>query len=324
MKKHYDEIDRLRGIAILMVILYHAIIVYPVNLHEITWCRTLHDFLWYLEMPLFFAVSGFCYSFDGKYGGYIWKKVKRILIPHLVFALLDVLPRVISNPFVHKQSDGREAVRDFLLYGGSDWFLRAMFVIFLVFPLFDKLYRTGKWGRIGMPVIVLLLYSMSDSITNVIQLRMAAVYLSFFTMGYLARRLDYDGTVRPLFTRGSVNVISLLMTAVFFLGYQKNSQSLWYQLIGGGAGGVFFYGAAAWIKARAGGLLTLCGKYSLQMYLLGGYALVATRTLLVSMLGISQPVFVILGNFVLDMVITLFISKMILDRWKVLRAVSGL
>lgn len=43
--KHYREIDILRGIAIIMVFLGHAVIVYPINLENVAWCRGLVAFI---------------------------------------------------------------------------------------------------------------------------------------------------------------------------------------------------------------------------------------------------------------------------------------
>lgn len=37
--KHYREIDILRGIAIIMVFLGHAVIVYPINLENVAWAE---------------------------------------------------------------------------------------------------------------------------------------------------------------------------------------------------------------------------------------------------------------------------------------------
>ncbi|MDY4069130.1 MAG: hypothetical protein SOY45_04525, partial [Lachnospiraceae bacterium] len=72
------------------------------------------------------------------------------------------------------------------------------------------------------------------------------------------------------------------------------------------------------------GFLTDCGTWSLQMYLLDAYALVVTRTLLVSVLGIQNPAVVILGNFIADTLIVLAVSKYILTKVKVFRILCGI
>ena len=60
--KHYREIDILRGIAIIMVFLGHAVIVYPINLENVAWCRGLVAFISVVHMPLFFIVAGIFFS----------------------------------------------------------------------------------------------------------------------------------------------------------------------------------------------------------------------------------------------------------------------
>lgn len=57
-KKHYVEIDVLKGIAIAMVVLGHAVIRYPINLHEVAWKKAIYDWVETMHMPLFFMVSG--------------------------------------------------------------------------------------------------------------------------------------------------------------------------------------------------------------------------------------------------------------------------
>lgn len=61
MTRRVEEIDIIRGIAISLVILGHAIIVFPVNLHEIAWCKRLHDLIYSFHMQLFFIISGWCF-----------------------------------------------------------------------------------------------------------------------------------------------------------------------------------------------------------------------------------------------------------------------
>ena len=75
---------------------------------------------------------------------------------------------------------------------------------------------------------------------------------------------------------------------------------------------------------KVGDFLSLCGKWSLQMYLLDAYALVLTRTILASVLGIQNPVLLILGNFIPDTLIVLGITLLILTKVKVFRFVCGI
>ena len=67
MKKYYEDIDILKGIAIILVIIGHAVILFPINLHEITWCNNIFKFVSISHMPLFFLISGFCYSYANDY-----------------------------------------------------------------------------------------------------------------------------------------------------------------------------------------------------------------------------------------------------------------
>ena len=77
-KLHYYQIDALKGIAIFLVLLGHSIIYFPINLHVIPWCQWIFAMLSSFHMPLFFAISGFCYHYregNGYFSGYLKKKV---------------------------------------------------------------------------------------------------------------------------------------------------------------------------------------------------------------------------------------------------------
>ena len=84
-KKRFIEIDSLKGFAMFFVILGHAIILFPINLHQNPYCLWLFTFVSSVHVPLFFAVSGFCFSYKG-FKNYISKKAKRILLPYFVFS----------------------------------------------------------------------------------------------------------------------------------------------------------------------------------------------------------------------------------------------
>ena len=346
MKKHYTEIDKLRGIAICMVLLYHSILVYPVNLHEIPWCSTLHSFLWKIEMPLFFLVSGFCVSFEKAeeeskvraYGRYVWKKVKRVLVPHAVFGLLDIVPRMIPNPLVHEQTEAAAALWDFFFYGGSDWFLWVLFVLFLVFPAAMVCYRKKTAGKGAVILCSLVLYFVSGKVTDLFLLSMAAEFQVYFLMGYVLRWEVYEkGYPEKWQERESKQAETtktewekalpalagcVLMAALFLTGMARERMPGMLLFVAGGTG--FFLWLAWKSSGVAEKLLKLCGTYSLQMYLLGGYALVASRTLLVSVLGLENPAGIILGNFVLDLALTMAVTYFIIRPVKLFRILCGL
>lgn len=339
-KKRLPEMDMLRGMAILMVLLYHSIIVFPVNLHEIQWCSALHSFLWVVQMPLFFLVSGFCYTglHGAGYGTYLRKKCSRILVPHIVFSLLDILPRIIPNPLVNEQMEWREALKDFVVYGGSDWFLWTMFVIAALFPLLLWVLEHGKWGRWIVLLAAVLLFALKEHMPDEFLLNMVSQYLLYYTAGWLLRQSNIT-RLSPVFCAAALPGMIL-----FFAGFLRWNHNRYLELACVICSSLFFGGLSCLLagketggisctptgKGTGGvvrgfrGFLTDCGTWSLQMYLLDAYALVATRTLLVSVLGIQSPAVVILGNFIADTLIVLAVSKYILTKVKVFRILCGI
>lgn len=395
IRSHYDEIDILRGLAILMVLCYHSILVFPVNLHEITWCKSLHSFLWMIEMPLFFLVSGFCFSYppargdktvsgrlapagsrsnllarDVKprmisYGSYIWKKCKRILVPHVVFCGLDILMRILPTGLVNQTGDASTLLKEFFLFGGSDWFLWTLFVLLLIFPLFHWIFSKGILGKEIVILIVCLLYFLRDFLPNVLLLSTAAEFLPYFFIGYMIRYSGAYETVRQNLVHPGVVVIAFLSDLLFVMmafRLQNGQPLLWFEVpmltrLSGRIEDILGFliamnsavlalkladlilrGPDPFIRYldkdenplvdksnnRIFGFFSNCSRYSLQMYLLDGYALVVTRTILVSVLGITNPVVIILGNFILDTAIVLVISKYIIDKVKLFRFLCGL
>ncbi len=320
-KSRSKEIDCMRGTAILMVMLYHSVIVFPVNLHEIRWCLDLHTLLWVLQMPLFFLVSGYCFSYFEKgesYGAYFLKKCKRILVPHLVFSAIEILPRVIRNPYVHEQKQIGDVLSDFVYYGGSDWFLRVLFMIVIVFPLLARILRGDI--RIILPVCALL-WAFKTALPGLFLIDMTANYMLFFAIGW-AFRLAGD-RIRDL----TIGLLTLLACAVgtgsFFVLYLV-TENRPAELLCVLCSFPVFYGLSKRIFTVLQPFLAMCGKWSLQMYLFDAYAVVATRTILVSYIGITNPIAIILGNFIPDVCIVLPVSIYIAGRFRLTRFLCGI
>lgn len=67
-----------------------------------------------------------------------------------------------------------------------------------------------------------------------------------------------------------------------------------------------------------------CGKYTLQLYLFNGYLLVIIRTIVVSIMKISNPLIIVLAITIGNLIITLFLCKKVLPRIPAIRAICGL
>lgn len=196
-KKYFPEIDVLKGFAIFLVVLGHSIIVYPVNLHENADCLWLFDFVSSVHMPLFFLISGFCFSMGG-HQPYLWKKTKRILIPYVIFTLLDMVPRSLLGFLFNRPRDMSESLKQMVFYGGAKWFLYVLFIIFLIYP---AIYAFHKKNRKKMMIVeaVLLVLALIGIPTDLFRFGSVVYYLFYFHSGLLIRSVYpvikewYDG-----------------------------------------------------------------------------------------------------------------------------------
>ena len=130
--KRFDEIDFLKGIGAILVILGHM--QYTDQL------KNLATFIYGFHMPLFFWISGNLYKKPALFGEYVIKKAKSILIPYCFFGLLYCFFSFII--------EGREAglkglvgvcfkvVRDIPIEIGL-WFLPVLFLVSCLFAFID-------------------------------------------------------------------------------------------------------------------------------------------------------------------------------------------
>lgn len=338
MKKNYPEITKLRGFAILMVLLYHSIIVYPIDLRAIGWCKNLAEVLWQIEMPLFFLVSGFCYSYEDKYSTYVVKKVKRILIPHVVFGIIDLMFRVLPKyiPFmgnlVNEKTTLWDGAKEFVVYASIDPFLRSLFIMFLVFPFIAKLIKRGKTAKYLLFIAALLLYIFSDRITPVTALSYTARFFIYFLIGYMVKDNGYEKVkpliLRPLMVFGS-GILAVLSFVCYLLPGMKAATDIFViekllLFIAAVSAAVVMYAVANMGLGVLQHLVTMAGNYSLQLYLFGGYVLVVSRLVVVTYLGIEMPALVILLNFVMDILIMCPIIHFIVRKVRLFCFLTGL
>ncbi len=318
-RDYYDQIDALKGFAIFLVVLGHSIILYPIDLHQNSVCDFIFRWLSSVHMPLFFMISGFCFSCREGYRVFIGKKVKRLLIPYFVFNAVDVVPRYLFPSLVNRARGIGESVHKIIFDGGEYWFLYVLFIIFLLYPWMDRMIKNRIYRFAGVLSVLLLLYFMWPSIP-VFRVSQVIYYLIYFTVGVMIKR--YWG--ETVFNAGLSGTGNILLIVVSLL--------LWIVLIG--------------LKVPHTGIITaltgiftlyLCtryplpvrlfrrfGRYSLQLYLFNGYFLVISRTIAVLILGITDPFIIITFNMLVDFILSYLIIKYICGRIKPVRSLMGM
>ena len=315
-RRHYREIDSLKGFAIFLVVLGHAIIYFPVDLHRVAWCEILFKMLSGIHMPLFFAISGFCFSYRGNYGDFLFKKFKRILLPYFLFNLVDLIPRAILPQFVNRPQSMAESVKDILLYGGAYWFLFTLFIIFAFYPLIYKWQAKSNGRRIVTAVLCLILAFVRIR-TEVLTLHLVSGYLFYFNLGVLlktnnVRIFDYDLPKGGKLWLIGVTALWLLLLFSPWAGQLEVLVSLL---------GVIVCYCLARLKLF-NHIFERFGKYSLQLYLLNGFLLVISRTIICRLT--AEPVVIIGFNMLVDFVLAYLVIKYICSRFKILRFVMGM
>lgn len=317
-RPYYSQIDALKGIAVFLVVLGHSIILYPIDLHQNDICLFVFNWLSSVHMPLFFVISGFCFSYQGKYGPYIRKKVKRLLIPYTVFNLIDMIPRYLFPGLVNRPRGIEESLRKIVFNGGEYWFLYTLFIIFLIYPFMYKLVRGSRYKLLGS--LFLLLAAKYYLPYSVFTLNSVINYLFYFSIGVLIKEIFGGNIFTVKFHPLKMFALTLLLLIVWVallrihLPYTNTISAL--------IGITTMY-----IIAQSDAVVNIFerfGKYSLQLYLLNGYFLVISRTIIVSVLGVYNPVVIIVFNMLVDFFISYIFIKYLCERIKAVRMLMGM
>jgi fucose 4-O-acetylase-like acetyltransferase len=215
------QIQSLRGLACILLVLYHVVGDSPSSGLRVSDgpVRWLNDGLAYLRMPLFTFLSGWVYAlrpFQGDLATFMSGKARRLLIPMLfvgtIFALLQTLVPGSNTAVHHWYLLHIEPVAHF-------WYVESLLWIFLGVALLDKWGNMAKpWGFVACFVGVVVLY-LTVGGPNILGIN-GAIYLApYFLLGLALSRFD----VWVLITSKGVTLvmISVALFAIFLQGEPK-------------------------------------------------------------------------------------------------------
>lgn len=108
-KQHFDEIDIVKGIAILFVLWHHSFIKFPIYMLDIPWCKYAMAIHGTFFLNVFFLVSGylFAHSKPRSFVENFKKKASRLLIPYLSYEMANLGVKLAMPSLVNRKVGGQ-------------------------------------------------------------------------------------------------------------------------------------------------------------------------------------------------------------------------
>lgn len=155
MKERLHYIDIAKGLLILLVIYDHLtdMYLYSLKLHN-NYISELNNWQWIYKlffMPAFFAITGMCSNFDKPFIPFIKNNFKSLIVPNIIIGIL-LSPHIILLKLWGA-----------ILYGGTFWFLSALFVAKIIYWLLHKYLQ----DKVVWRVFILLLLTLIGFAFNV-------------------------------------------------------------------------------------------------------------------------------------------------------------
>ena len=316
---YYREVDIVKGITILLVILGHSFCTYPINIDDALplLARIVRSF----QMPLFFVASGFLFSTKGGFESLIKKKISRLIIPYFAFGFLSIVLRYIFSAFTN---GGMITLSDSILKlinGNYYWFLYTLLFVMIIAQLLNrkKLLALACCICIGLCLLTDLRSVELMTFGKIIY------YFPFFCLGIMTKQI-----YSPILTfyEQREYIVSICACVGFALSF--------FQCLGVIGNLIDFYIQPllgimlVWIISirltKTGrwlsDLFTYFGHFSLQFYL-NHLLIMLPLYYMASMLSCFHPLILLFIIFILSVVISILMLK-IEQRMKITRFLCAL
>lgn len=269
------EVDTLRGIACVLLVLFHVVGDTPstgLRIPEGHWVQVVNEALAYIRMPLFSFISGYVYAFrpyQGNAPGFVKGKVRRLLLPLItvgtVFAIVQSVTPGTNNSVSHW----------WLLHivpVGHFWFLEALFIVFLAVILLEhfKALSTPAGFALTWALSAVLFDYLSPP--NYFAAQGAVYLLPFFLAGLACKRFEITGPA----ARGIAAAVFICAATVAMLFPQFSEQGNSIAALGLGVSSAFLLLRSGWSSRN----LAYVGSWSFAIYLLHVFFTAASRILL--------------------------------------------
>ena len=322
------SLDLGKGLAILFVYFGHSILYHPIQLARIyPWCHTLSTFILSFNMPMFFLISGYLFSKTRKNAAELYKgKSMRILMPYIFTMLILVCIKLLLPASMSYNSavDGgaKSLIINALLYGGDRWFVYTLYIIFLLLIPFRNFLK-NKWLDVALIAVLIGIYFL-DFMPTIFALHKVFYFMIFFVAGYAlseyylaikAWALKWWWLIYMVFVVANIVFVEKLFHVPFVFRFMLPFTGTLAVMT------MAFQLEKVIKRSKIAQYVEYCGKYSLQFYLFT-FCYPVIRTVIVSVLHISNPFIIISSVFVLQL-ITISIIVEITRRIKWLKVHCG-
>jgi peptidoglycan/LPS O-acetylase OafA/YrhL len=199
-----------RAIAILFVVAGHAISIFPWPsdpLAENILSDTLEN-----GTVMFVFVAGFLFqhlSENYRYGNYLLKKVKNVLLPYLLIASPAAIEGAVSGRIYgrYPQLDDASVIYRFfwfMIKGGAGanqalWFIPMIMIFYLAAPIFIQFIKRPQLYLLLIVLVPLSLLAHRDAYPNLDTLGLALYYFPAYLVGMWTSQ--YQTKVEPVLDR---------------------------------------------------------------------------------------------------------------------------
>lgn len=178
--KRIEYLDVAKGIGIMTVVWAHA-------------SGPFSNYIYQFHMPFFFLISGYLFNSKSSLQKFVYGKVKSLYIPFAVWNLLITFIKIILRPQTLKynlirmlkimltlEKDGQ--------FFGATWFLGALFVVSVLYKVFDLCIDEKASKKWIMAAIFSLIGIAGFLIDFEYMLSRTMVLSMFYAIGYLIKQ----------------------------------------------------------------------------------------------------------------------------------------
>lgn len=322
-KKYFNELNIVRGIAVLLVAIGHSFPDLQTGM-KYTVAVFIRNYIYDFHMAVFFFVSGFlCLVGIKKYTliEEFQKKVQRIMIPYFSYSFISIILKLLFNKYANNKFQWNKVWK--ILLGDSPnsglWFLWTLFIVWM---FIDVLLRMNVQSGIILSAGIVL---------NLVQLYIGGGNLEyfmkffvFFACGIVAYQ-NYDRISNFMSNKKNaiLALVGLLIIFIFSLMQTLNIIGEEFYIITGMIGifstlqiSMIISNGTSFFKK----ILDEYGNYSYDIYLIGYYPQMAVRTVLDRILSINYIV-VCISMFIAGFYVALFIAKYFLRKTRVMKKI---